>query len=69
VDAGYLRTGPVRFISDLRHRAYYQVHTGAGAGGELWCLETSSRAYRGDGLILFLRSTLPCVRVCVCVCV
>ena len=25
VDAGYLRTGPVRFVSDLRHRAYYQV--------------------------------------------
>jgi len=22
---GYLRTGPLRFVSDLRHRAYYQV--------------------------------------------
>ena len=25
VGAGDLRTGPVRFVSDLRHRAYYQV--------------------------------------------
>ena len=68
MDVGYLRTGPLRFVSDLRHRAYYQVGSlrvlVARCGA--WKRRFSCRPESSMVTVRFCSSASPCLCVRVC---